>query len=258
MMMEKASTLERRARILEQVDTAGQVEVQNLSGIFGVSEVTIRNDLAHLEQKNLLLRTRGGAIKQRRVGFDFALAEKQKQHLAEKQRIGRTAVDLIKEYDTIILDSGSTTMEIAKNLARLNHVTVITDALNIASILAEYKNVKVIIPGGSLRENSYSLVGSLAEQNFRNYYCDKLFLGVDGFDSRYGISTPNVEEAQLNRVMVEISREIFVVTDSSKFSRRSFAFITPVSEIDAVITDKGIPQEEHNILKNMGVKVIIA
>jgi DeoR family transcriptional regulator of aga operon len=256
--MEKASTLERRARILEQVDAAGQVEVRPLSGIFGVSEVTIRNDLAHLEQKNLLLRTRGGAIKQRRVGFDFALAEKQKQHLAEKQRIGRMAVDLIKEYDTIILDSGSTTMEIAKNLGRLNHVTVITDALNIASILAEHKNVRVIIPGGFLRENSYSLVGSLAEQNFRNYYCDKLFLGVDGFDSRYGISTPNVEEAQLNRVMVEISREIIVVTDSSKFLRRSFAFITPVTKIDMVITDKAIPQEEHNILKNMGVKVIIA
>jgi DeoR family transcriptional regulator of aga operon len=256
--MEKASTLERRARILEQVDAAGQVEVQNLSGIFGVSEVTIRNDLAHLEQKNLLLRTRGGAIKQRRVGLDFALAEKQKQHLGEKQHIGRAAAELIKEYDTIILDSGSTTMEIAKNLGHLNHVTVITNALNIASILAEYKNVKVIIPGGFLRENSYSLVGSLAEQNFRNYYCDKVFLGVDGFDSRYGISTPNIEESQLNRVMVEISREIIVVTDSSKFLRRSFAFIIPVTKIDMVITDKGIPQEEQNILKNMSVKVVIA
>jgi DeoR family transcriptional regulator of aga operon len=256
--MEKASTLERRARILEQVDAAGQVEVQSLSGIFGVSEVTIRNDLAHLEQKNLLLRTRGGAIKQRRVGLDFALAEKQKQHLGEKQHIGRAAAELIKEYDTIILDSGSTTMEIAKNLGHLNHVTVITNALNIASILAEYKNVKVIIPGGFLRENSYSLVGSLAEQNFRNYYCDKVFLGVDGFDSRYGISTPNIEESQLNRVMVEISREIIVVTDSSKFLRRSFAFIIPVTKIDMVITDKGIPQEEQNILKNMSVKVVIA
>ncbi len=256
--MKKASTLERRARIIEQVDAAGQVEVQNLSGIFGVSEVTIRNDLAHLEQKNLLLRTRGGAIKQRRVGLDFALVEKQKQHLAEKQRIGRVAAALIKDYDTIILDSGSTTMEIAKNLGHLNHVNVITDALNIASILAEYKNMKVIMPGGFLRENSYSLVGSLAEENLRNYYCDKLFLGVDGIDSRYGISTPNIEEAQLNRVMVEISREIIVVTDSSKFSRRSFAFITPVNKIDMVITDKGIPQEEQNTLKNMGVKVIIA
>ena len=255
--MEKASTLERRARILEKVDNAGQVEVQILSALYGVSEVTIRNDLAHLEQKNLLLRTRGGAIKQRRVGFDFALAEKQKQHLDEKQRIGRAAVELIKDYDTIILDSGSTTMEIAKNLDRLAHVTVITDALNIASILAEYRNVKVIIPGGSLRENSYSLVGSIAEQNLRNYYCDKLFLGVDGFDARYGVSTPNVEEAQLNRVMVEISREIIVVTDSSKFLRRSFAFITPINNIDMVITDKGVPQEEHNILKNMGVKLLI-
>jgi len=255
--MEKASTLERRARILEQVDAAGQVEIQNLSGIFRVSEVTIRNDLAQLEQKNLLLRTRGGAIKQRRVGLDFALAEKQKQHLEEKQHIGRAAAELIKEYDTIILDSGSTTMEIAKNLGHLNHATVITNALNIASILAEYKNIKVIIPGGFLRENSYSLVGSLAEQNIRNYYCDKLFLGVDGFDSRYGISTPNIEESQLNRVMVEISREIIVVTDSSKFLRRSFAFIIPVTKIDMVITDKGIPQEEQNILKNMGVKVVI-
>jgi DeoR family transcriptional regulator of aga operon len=257
-LIEKANTLSRRAKILEQVESAGQVEVPRLSDLFKVSEVTIRNDLAHLERKNLLMRTRGGAIKQRRVGLDFALAEKQKQHLDEKQHIGRAAAEMIKDFDTIILDSGSTTMEIAKNLSHLNQITVITNALNIASILAEYKNIKVIIPGGFLRENSYSLIGSLAEQSFHNYYCDKLFLGVDGFDSRYGISTPNIEEAQLNRVMVEISRELIVVTDSSKFNRRSFAFIAPSSQIDIVVTDKGIPLEEHNNLKSMGVKVIIA
>jgi DeoR family transcriptional regulator, aga operon transcriptional repressor len=256
--MEKTTTLNRRAKILDRLESSGQVEVPNLSELFKVSEVTIRNDLAHLEKKNLLLRTRGGAIKQRRVGLDFALAEKQKQHLQEKQHIGRAAAEMIQEHDTVILDSGSTTMEIARNLGHLNQVTVITNALNIAGILAEYKNIKVIIPGGFLRENSYSLIGSMAEQSVRNYYCDKLFLGVDGFDSRYGISTPNIEEAQLNRVMVEISRELIVVTDSSKFNRRSFAFIAPSSQIDFVVTDKGIPLEEQNNLKTMGVKVIIA
>ena len=234
------------------------MDVNSLSKELGVSEVTIRNDLTRLEQKNMLIRARGGAIKLDRVGIDFTLSDKNKQHFEEKKYIGQAAAELIEEGDTIILDSGTTTFEIAKNLLKLADLTVITNALNVASQLAEHKNVNVIIPGGFLRKNSLSLVGATAEESFRNYFCDKLFLAVDGFSTAHGLSTPNVEEAHLNRIMIGISKKVIVVTDSSKFLKRSFAFIAPISEVDVVVTDSGIPLEEQKRLENAGIQVVIA
>jgi len=149
-------------------------------------------------------------------------------------------------------------MEIAKNLGHFKDLTVITNALNIARQLAEYPNIRVIIPGGILRKNALSMVGPTAESAIRNYFCDKLFLGVDGIDAQYGISTPNVEEAHLNRVMIEISREVIVVTDSSKFTRRSFAFIAPMDKVHMVITDHSIPDSEKERLENAGVELVVA
>ena len=109
-----------------------------------------------------------------------------------------------------------------------------------------------------MKKNSLSLVGILAERGFKDYFCDKLFLGVDGFDLDFGISTPNLEEAHLNQIMIEISKEVIVITDSSKFQRRGFAFIAPVNKINTVVTDKGILPENKSKLENLGVKVIIA
>lgn len=254
---DKKSTVERRVYILEKLDSQAQVDVGTLSKELGVSEVTIRNDLTKLEQKNLLVRARGGAIKLDRVSVDFALSDKNKQNLEEKKRIGQVAAELIDDGDTIILDSGTTTMEIAKNLYKVSDLTVITNALNVASLLAEHKNANVIIPGGFLRKNLLSLVGATAEESFRNYFCDKLFLAVDGFNTTHGLSTPNVEEAHLNRVMIDISKKVIVVTDSSKFLKRSFAFIAPISAVDVVVTDKGIPSEDQKRLENAGIKIII-
>lgn len=254
---DKVSTVSRRALILEKLDKNGQVDVPSLSQELKVSEVTIRNDLIRLEQKNMLIRARGGAIKVDRVGIDFNLSDKNKQHLEEKKRIGKAAAALVEDGDTIILDSGTTTMEIARNLINVNNLTVITNALNIANQMADHQKANVIIPGGFLRKNSLSLVGGAAEENFKNYFCDKLFLAVDGFNTTHGMSTPNVEEAHLNRVMIEIAKQVVVVADSSKFHKRSFAFIAPVTEVDVVVTDAAIPVEDRKKLENAGVKVII-
>jgi len=254
---EKELTIQRRAKILEMLERDGQVQVLTLSKMFNVSPVTIRNDFAQLEQKNMLIRTRGGAIRPQRVGIDFKLNEKAKKNFKQKQAIGRQAAGLIQNGDTIILDSGTTTMEIAKNLCDFQELTVITNALNIAQQLADCKNIRVIVPGGILRKNALSLVGPMAENAIRNYYCDKFFLGVDGIDSQYGVSTPNAEEAYLNRIMIDIAREVYVVTDSSKFKKRSFAFIAPMDKIHAVITDKNIPPDEKENLGKIGVQVIL-
>lgn len=251
------STVQRRVIILQQLEAKGQVDVISLSKDLDVSEVTIRNDLKRLEQKNALIRARGGAIKIDRVGIDFALSDKNKQNYDQKRRIGKAAAALIEEGDTIILDSGTTTMEITKNLTHVVELTVITNALNIANQLAEHPRANVIIPGGFLRKNSLSLIGATAEESFRNYFCDKLFLAVDGFSTTYGLSTPNVEEAHLNRIMMSISKQVIVVADSSKFHKRSFAFIAPVADIDMLITDDGIPTEDQKKLESAGIKVLI-
>lgn len=251
------STVERRSLIIEKLEAQGQLDVVSLSKELAVSEVTIRNDLNWLEQKNMLIRARGGAIKAERVGVEISLSEKNKLHYQEKLRIGKAAAGLIKSGDTIILDSGTTTLEINNHLAGIESLTVITNALNIANKLVEHEHVNVIVPGGFLRKNSLSLVGNPAEESFKNYFCDKLFLAVDGFSTLHGLSTPNVEEAHLNRIMISIAKQIIVVTDSSKFQKRSFAFIAPISDIDIVITDTGIPEEDKKRLESAGVQVIL-
>ncbi len=254
--MEKENTVFRRSKILEMIEEKGRLNVQELSAYFKVSEVTIRNDLGQLEQKGLLIRTRGGAIRNQRVGVDSRLSEKARRNRAEKMCIGKKAAALIRDGETIILDSGTTTFELARNLSAFSELTVITNALNIAIYLAGLKSIKVIVPGGLLREPSLSLVGPSAGESLRNYYCDKAFLGVDGIDTAYGVTTPNLEEAHLNRAMIRNAREVIVLTDSSKFSKRSFAFIAPVTEIDKIVTDNRIRKEDMELLISAGVDVV--
>ncbi|NLI24367.1 MAG: DeoR/GlpR transcriptional regulator [Bacteroidales bacterium] len=256
---QKSTTVERRKEILSQLSAHGQVLVHELSKVFNVSEVTVRNDLEQLEKKHLLLRIRGGAIKtDGGVGIDIHLSDKDKLHYQEKARIGKRAAELIKDHDTIILDSGTTTFEIAKNLSHLNNITVVCNALNIIGQLVNNNNVNLIIPGGYLRRNSLSLVGPLSEKNLQNIFVDKVFLGVDGFDTQHGIYTPNLEEAHLNELMIKNAREVIIVTDSSKFFRRSLAFICGISKIHCVVTDEGIPADDKKRLEDAGIKVIIA
>jgi DeoR family transcriptional regulator of aga operon len=186
------------------------------------------------------------------------LSEKNKLYNKEKARIGKEAGMLIANQDTIILDSGTTTLEITNNLGHLKEVTVICNALNVINQLIQLENVNLIIPGGYLRKNSLSLVGPLAEKNMQNLFVDKVFIGVDGFDTKHGIYTPNIEEAYFNEIMIRTSKEVIVVCDSSKFLRRSLAYICGIDKIHSVITDSGISDEDRKRLEDAGVKVIIA
>jgi DeoR family transcriptional regulator of aga operon len=252
-------TVSRRKKILERVQETGEVLIAGLSKEFDVSEVTIRNDLDYLEQKNLLIRARGGAIhSESHVGIDQRLAEKNKLNMQEKAAIGRKAASLIRDGETIIIDSGSTTAEIVKNLGSMRQLNVITNALNIANQLMAYANINVIILGGYLRQNSMSLVGPMAENNLRTIYVDKLFLSTDGFDTGQGIYTPNIDEAHLNVLMINIAKEVILVTDSSKFKRKSLAFICTIDKLKTVVTDQGIPADDKSRLEAAGVEVLIA
>lgn len=255
------STVNRRKKILNLLTEQGQVHIQSLSNDLKVSEVTIRHDLDQLEKQHMLIRARGGAIKiNQNVAQEQYLSEKNKINFIEKSRIGKKAAQFINDFETIILDSGTTTMEIIRNLPPLKNVTIISNAMNIVNQLManEDNNINIVVPGGFLRTNSNSLVGSFAEANLRNMYVDKVFLGVDGFDIKQGIFTPNIEEAHLNQIMIEIAKEVIIVTDSSKFLKKSFAFICDLSKIDIVITDDKISEEYKKRLEDNGIRVEIA
>ena len=246
---------ERRKLVVDAVNKQGRVIVAELAALLHISEITIRKDLAYLQSKGLIQRTHGGAIPlQQGALADPTLTEKQKLHRREKERIAAAAARMVKDGDCVILDSGTTTTAIARALRTCRKLTVITNALNIASDLAD-TDFEVILTGGTLRRNSFSLVGPYAEETLREMHADILFLGVDGFDLHSGISTPNVLESRVGRAMAAAARQVVAVCDSSKLGRRSLALIVPLSKIHVVITDKGAKAADVATLREAGLAV---
>jgi DeoR family transcriptional regulator, aga operon transcriptional repressor len=249
---------ERRQHILELIQKNGRALVGDLSQELEISQITIRKDLEYLQSRGLIQRSHGGALRiQSSTLVDPTLQEKQKQHSEEKQRIAAAALKMVEEGQCIILDSGTTTTAIAQGLKRFSQLTVITNAVNIAAELAG-TDFEVILVGGSLRKNSFSLVGPLAEDNLEEMHADILFLGVDGFDLEVGITTPNFLESRVNRAMVKAARRVVAVCDSSKFNRRSLSRIVPPGAVHHVITDHNLPHEIAEGLKAQNIDVTLA
>lgn len=248
---------ERRQYIVKLLQKHGRVLVEDLSGSLGISRITIRKDLDYLQGQGLLLRTHGGALLPGDGALsDPSLQEKEGRHSQEKQRIAMAAVDLVQEGQCILLDSGTTTTAIAKALKCFSHLTVITNAVNVAAELSG-TNFEVLLTGGSLRKNSFSLVGPLAEDMLREMHADILFLGVDGFDLEVGLTTPNVMESRVNRAMVKASSLVVAVCDSTKFNRRSLSKIVDATAIHHVITDAGLAPETADALRTLGIKLTL-
>lgn len=248
---------ERRRAILELINHDGRVLVKELAERFGTSQITIRKDLELLHSNGQVHRTHGGALTvQPGALLDPTLREKEKLHRKEKLHIAEAAARMVEEGESVLLDSGTTTTAIARALRDFRHLTVITNAVNIAAELSGTQ-VEVILTGGTVRKNSFSLVGPLAEETLRQLSADILFLGVDGFDSKHGLSTPNLLEAKVNKVMVEIARKTVAVCDSSKFGRRAMSTIVPVTAVQHVITDKQVNKNDLAGLKDAGVTVTL-
>jgi DeoR family transcriptional regulator, aga operon transcriptional repressor len=248
---------ERRRAILELVKREGRVLVMDLAHRFDTSQVTIRKDLEELHSHGLIHRTHGGALPAREGALeDPTLREKEKLHRKEKLQIAEAAARMVQEGQVVILDSGTTTTAIARALRTFHTLTIVTNAVNIAAELSGTA-VEVILTGGTLRKNSFSLVGPIAEETLHRLNADILFLGVDGFDVHYGLSTPNLLEAKVNRVMVEIAKRTVAVCDSSKFGRRSLSLIVPPSALQEVITDRGAPKSDLRALKKHGIEVTL-
>jgi DeoR family transcriptional regulator, aga operon transcriptional repressor len=246
---------ERRRRIRELLREAGSVRVDALANRFGTSEVTIRADLSSLESDGALTRTHGGALSM--ADGDEPLNVKQLQHHAEKLRIAEAAARLIKDGETLLLDSGTTTAEIARRIRALDlrSINVITNALNIAALLIDVPAVRLIMPGGILRRESNSLSGPMAEAALGTLTADRLYLGADGIDPQIGIMTPHVGEAELNAKMIAMSRQVVVVADSSKFARRNISLIARTEQLHMLITDTDAPADAVEQLRLRGVEV---
>jgi DeoR family transcriptional regulator of aga operon len=248
---------ERRRAILEILNREGRVLVLDLAKRFATSQVTIRKDLEDLHAHGLIHRTHGGALPAREGALeDPTLREKEKLHRKEKLRIAEAAARLVQEGQVVILDSGTTTTAIARALRHFQNLTIVTNAVNIAAELSGTA-VEVILTGGTLRKNSFSLVGPIAEETLHRLNADLLFLGVDGFDVQYGLSTPNLLEAKVNRVMVEVAKRTVAACDSSKFGRRSLSLIAPPQALHEVITDRGAPKSDVKMLKKAGIEVTL-
>ena len=248
---------ERRRAILDLLTRQGRVLVTELSRQFKTSQVTIRKDLEILHAHGMVHRTHGGALPSREGALeDPTLREKEKLHHQEKLRIAEHAAQKVKEGQVLILDSGTTTTAIARALRNFQNLTIITNAVNIAVELSGTA-VEVILTGGTLRKNSFSLVGPIAEETLRRLSADILFLGVDGFDVHFGLSTPNLLEAKVNRVMVEVAKKTVAVCDSSKFGRRSLSLITALTAVHEVITDRGVQKSDLRALKQVGIEVTV-
>ncbi|CNI25099.1 MULTISPECIES: DeoR family transcriptional regulator [Yersinia] len=252
-------TSERREQIIQRLRQQGSVQVNDLSSFFGVSTVTIRNDLAFLEKQGIAVRAYGGALvcDSGTPAVEPTVEDKSSLNTSLKRSIARVAANLIKPGHRVILDSGTTTCEIARHMRNHKEVIAMTNGMNVANSLLDAEGVELLMTGGHLRRQSLSFYGDQADQSLQNYHFDMLFLGVDAIDLERGVSTHNEDEARLNRRMCEVAERIIVVTDSSKFNRSSLHKIIDTQRIHMVITDKGIPTESLNGLRKGGIDVIL-
>lgn len=248
---------ERHSYILEKLKKEGKVNVLNLCDDLNVSSVTIRKDLKLLEDKNLLFRTHGGATVANPYTSDRPVNEKEKIHSEEKMEIGAVAASLIAAHDCIIIASGTTVLSLAKNIKTQEPLTVITAALNVATELNANPAIEVLFLGGILRKSSSSGTGMYAERILEDFSCSKLFLGVDGIDVEFGLTTTHVMEAQLNRKMILAAQKTIVLADSSKFGKKGFGKICGLEDVEQIITDKGISAHILETLRSMGIEVTI-
>lgn len=250
----------RHRAILDLLEEKGEVRVSDLCGRFSVSEMTIRRDLAELERSGLLRRIYGGAVNARGRSYEPPFLSRAGAHQFQKERIGKLAADLIHDGESIALDVGTTTLEIARALKERSNLnlTIITASLHITNVLANSPGIRLIVVGGVLRFGELSLVGHLAERAFREFYVDKLFLGVGGISLEAGLTEFNLEDALVKQAMLKTAKERYVVANSSKLGRIAFTHIAPLNDVHVLITDSEANEKVIQALREHGLRVMLA
>lgn len=259
--IEKEKTLfaeERKKQIVAVIRDRKKVTVPFLCDFFKVSPATIRNDLAELENIKLIKRTHGGAIDLSQTGYEPSSNEKKVKNLHLKKAIAKESVKFIEDNDIIILDAGTTTIELAKLLHGYSNLTVVVNDITIAQYLENIDGVNIILIGGAIRKKQHCAVGPIASKILNELSVDKVFLGTNGFTLERGCTTPDMNQAEIKEIMVKIASKVFVLCDSSKFGNTSFSQFAPPSLIDVLITDHEVEKDYYESLTKEIPKTIIA
>lgn len=252
------SITDRHQFILKKLREKGRVDIPQLIHEMKVSGVTIRKDLKILEEKKLLFRTRGGGSMHNPYAIEMHIDEKEFIRSDEKKRIAKAALKLIGQNDSIIIGSGTTVFELARQLHPEKRIIVITPALKVSLELCNRPNVEVLQLGGLVHQSSSSAAGAFAEKILDELSCGALFIGVDGIDLDHGLSITNIMEASLNQKMIKLAQTVVVMADSSKFGRRGLGKICNLDQIDYIISDAGVSKDMVNKIEKSGVRVILA
>lgn len=248
----------RRQKILEWVQEEGSARVRELADAFSVSDVTIRQDLERLETDGHIIREHGGCYLRSAQQQVRAMALHHLVNMEQKRRIGVAAAALVQDDETIILDSGSTTTEVAANLTERQRLTVITNALNIALMLGALPSCDVHMPGGHFKAPTLSLSGDKSAQYFEGLYFQKLFLATAAISIDAGLTYPALADISVKRAMIGSAERVILVADSSKVGRRSFTRLGGIELVHTLITDDGIADEDRKELEAIGLEVIVA
>lgn len=249
--------LDRRGRIATMVRQRGSVRVQELAELFQVTPVTIRTDLVQLEKDGLLVRDRGGAVATTPRSALVAFDQRTSMHLAAKQRIGRAAAALVEPGDTILLDAGTTVVEMVRHLPQPGPLTVVTNALNVGLELQALREARVILLGGTINYPTFGTLGPLAERSLEGLVVEKLFLAAETVDIGAGVTDSTIEIAEIKRAMVRAARQIILLADSSKWGRTGFIKVLPLSTVHTVVCDAGLSEADRAGLERLGVRALI-
>ena len=249
---------ERLQKINQIVQNNARASVRRLCELLDVSESTVRRDLTELERRQLIKRTRGGAIRMESVGFEPTYGEKTDQQREEKQRIAERAAALVQDGDSLLIDSGTTTLYLAMHLAKRRRLTVVTNSIHLMQQLSGAPEITLVSTGGVLRPNTMALVGPVAEGMLANLRVDKAFIAVNGIDKEMGLTTPNITEASIKRKMMQVADQVYVLADHSKIGRVSFAKFGGVEEIDGCITSNEVGNMQAEEFASRGVRLYFA
>jgi DeoR/GlpR family transcriptional regulator of sugar metabolism len=250
--------IQRKEKILELIREDGAAKVVDLARIFKVTEVTIRQDLEKLEKEGLINREHGGAYLKNIKDQVKTVSLAHQDHMDKKEAIAAKCLEFIESGDTIILDSGSTTTEVAKKIRSLKNLTVITNALNIALMLGAEAGIEVIVTGGEFKPPTLSLTGQRAADFFKGLHVQKLFLATAGISLKAGLTYPSISDLVVKKSMIEAADTTYLVADSSKMGKSSFASLGALSLIDYVITDPGIDEKQKQLFRDNEIELIIA
>lgn len=250
---------ERKRKIAEYVQTRSRASVPELAAHFQVSESTVRRDLRDLEGEKLLRRTHGGAVAlELQDSREPSFVEKEDRLSEQKELVAEAALSFIQEGDTIFLDSGTTTYRLAKRLKRLGKLTVVTNSTMVMQELHSSPMIELVMTGGSLRHETLAMVGPIADRAIASVRVEKLFLAINGIDPESGLTTPNLTEAQTKRMMMESAKQVYLLTDHSKYGKVAFAKVADLSEVHHIIVDDGISARAVQEMESEGIQVTIA